>query len=88
MRTKSFLSISALALALAAPVATMAYAGDHAGDQWRSNADLHKANTAYVQADPALVPMEARVYQEDQARQQAAQLPLANSGQPTVTITK
>ena len=86
MRTTSLLSIGALALALAAPLASVAYAGDHAGDQWRSNADSHKATTSYVQADPALLQLEAKVYQQDQTRQ-GAQLPVANSGQPGVSIT-
>jgi hypothetical protein len=85
MRTTSFLSIGALALALAAPLATVAYAGDHAGDQWRSNADLHEVTTSYVQADPALQQLEAKVYHQDQARQGAE---MANSGRPAVTITK
>src|SRR5579864_3609682 len=68
MRTKSLLKIASLALVLAAPLAAIANAGDHSGDQWRSDDDGRQVATAYAQPNPALVQLEARTYQDDVAR--------------------
>jgi hypothetical protein len=92
MRTTSLLSIATLALVLAAPLASVAIAGDHAGNQWREDNDNSRVTTSYVQANPALIQMETRAYQIDLNRQQLAQAPavapVANSGQSAVTVTK
>ena len=87
MRTTSLLSIAALSLVLAAPLATVAFAGDHAGDQWRDDDSGRRVTTSYYAADPALLQLEAKVYQQDQARQ-GTPAPMANSGQSTVSVTK
>ena len=87
MRTTSLLSIAALAFVLAAPLATVAFAGDHSGDQWRDDDSGRRVTTSYYAANPGLVQLEAKVYQQDQARQ-GAPAPMANSGQSTVTVTK
>jgi hypothetical protein len=73
MRTTSLLSIGTLALLLAAPLASVANAGDHAGNQWRVDNDNSRVSTSYVQADPALIQMETKVYQDDLGRQRQAQ---------------
>jgi hypothetical protein len=88
MRTTSLLSIGTLALLLAAPLASVANAGDHAGNQWRDDNDNSRVSTSYVQADPALVQMETKVYQDELGRQQQAQAArsVANSGQSTVGV--
>jgi len=52
MRTTSLLNIAALALVLAPPLASVANAGDHAGNQWRVDNDNSQVSTNYVQADP------------------------------------
>jgi hypothetical protein len=52
MRTTSLLSIAALALVLAAPLASIATAGDHAGNQWREDNDNSQVSTTYVPAGP------------------------------------
>ena len=92
MRTTSLLSIATLALVLAAPLASVANAGDHAGNQWRIDNDNSQVSTSYVQADPSLIQMETKVYQDDLNRQHRAQAPaaasMANSGQSAVTVTK
>ncbi len=91
MRTTSLLSVAALALVLAAPLATVANAGDHAGDQWRVDNDNSRVSTSYVQADPALIQLEAKAYQRDLGRQQQAQMPTAgtlNSGAAGAGVTK
>jgi hypothetical protein len=92
MRTTSLLSIATLALVLAAPLASVAIAGDHAGNQWREDNDNSRVTTSYVQANPALIQMETRAYQNDLNRQQLAQAsavaPVANSVQSAVTVTK
>ena len=85
MRTTSFLSIAALALVLAAPLATVAYAGDHAGDQWRTDGDNRQVTTSYAQADPGLVQLEAKVYQQDQARQGVS---VANANSAATSVTR
>jgi hypothetical protein len=91
MRTTSLLSIAALALVLATPLASIAKAGDHANDQWRVDNDNSRVTTSYVQADPALVQMESRVYRDDLNRQALAQAPtaapVANS-QSVAAVTK
>jgi hypothetical protein len=86
MRTTSLLSIATLALVLAAPLASVANAGDHAGDQWRVDNDNSRVSTSYVQADPALIQMESRVYRNDLNRQQQAEAPA--SGPSTADVTK
>ena len=68
MRTKSFLKIASLALVLAAPLGSVANAGDHASDQWRSDDDGRQIATSYYRADPALVQLEQRTYLADLAR--------------------
>jgi len=92
MRTTSLLNIAALALVLAAPLASVANAGDHAGNQWRVDNDNSQVSTSYVQADPALIQMETRVYQEDLNRHHQAQAPsaasMANSGQSAIAVMK
>jgi hypothetical protein len=87
MRTTSLLSIGTLALLLATPLASVANAGDHAGNQFRDDNDNGRVSTSYVQADPALVQMEAKVYQDELGRQQQAQAagPVTNSERSTVT---
>jgi hypothetical protein len=70
MRSASFVKVAVLAMALAAPLGGVAFAGDHSGDQWRSDDDGRKVATTYAQAAPALVRMEQHVYRAD--TQQAA----------------
>jgi len=84
MRTMSFLKIASLALVLAAPLASIANAGDHSGDQWRSDDDNRHVVTAYAEPNPALVQLEARVYQTDVARLAG----LRASFQPIDTMAK
>jgi hypothetical protein len=88
MRTTSLLSIATLALVLAAPLASVALAGDHSGNQWREDNDNSRVSTSYVQANPALVQMETRAYQNDLNRKQLAQTPAANSDQSAAAVTK
>ena len=89
MRTTSLLSIGTLAFLLAAPLASVANAGDHSGNQWRDDNDNSRVITTYVQADLALVQMETKVYQDDLHRQQQAQVaaPVATSGRSAVAVT-
>lgn len=68
MRTTSLLKVTSLALVLAAPLASIANAGDHSGDQWRSDDDGRQLATSYYRADPALVQLEQRTYLADLAR--------------------
>ena len=86
MRIASLLSAGTLALVLAAPLASVANAGDHAGGQWRVDNDNGRVQTSYVQADPALIQMEAKAYQRDLGRQQQAQMP--TSGTAATGIAK
>jgi hypothetical protein len=87
MRTTSLLSIATLALVLAAPLATIANAGDHAGNQWRVDNDNSRVSTSYVQADPALAQMESKAYQDDLNRQAHVAGPVATSSQ-SAAVTK
>jgi hypothetical protein len=84
MQTLSLLRIATLALVLAAPLATIANAGDHAGNQWRDDNDNSRVSTSYVQPNPALVQMELNVYRADLARQALSQT--ASSGQPGAAV--
>lgn len=84
MRTTSLLRIASLALVLAAPLATIANAGDHAGNQWRNDNDNSRVSTSYVQSNPALVQMELNVYRADLDRQGLSQT--ASSGQPGAAV--
>ena len=68
MRTKSLLKIASLALVLAAPLSSIANAGDHSGDQWRSDDDNRHVATAYAEPNPALVQLEQHVYMADTTR--------------------
>jgi hypothetical protein len=61
MRTTPSLSIAALALVLAAPLASVANAGDHAGNQWREDNDNSQVSTTYVQAGPVANSGESAV---------------------------
>jgi len=65
MRTVSFLKVASLALVLAAPLGSVAFAGDHAGDQWRDDGDGRQVATTYAQSSPALARLEQRVYRAD-----------------------
>ena len=85
MRTTFFLRTTALALALAAPLATVAYAGDHAGNQWRSDADMHRSSTTYDPSNPALVQLEQRTYHDDMARQ-GVDVPMTADAGPSSTV--
>jgi len=84
MQTLSLLRIATLALVLAAPLATIANAGDHAGNQWRDDNDDSRVATVYAQPNPALVQMELNVYRADLARQALGQT--ASSGQPGAAV--
>ena len=74
MRT-NFLRSAALALVLVAPLATIAKAGDHSGNQWRDDDDNRRVATVYEHANPALVQMELDVYRADTGKSQTAIVP-------------
>jgi len=69
MRTFALLKVASLALVLAAPLGSVAFAGDHSGDQWRDDGDGRQVATTYAQSSPALVRLEQRVYRADSAHQ-------------------
>jgi hypothetical protein len=69
MRTFSLLKVASLALVLAAPLGSVAFAGDHSGDQWRDDGDGRQVATTYAQSSPALVRLEQRVYRADTGHQ-------------------
>jgi hypothetical protein len=84
MPTLSLMRIATLALVLAAPLATIANAGDHSGNQWRDDNDNSRVTTVYAQPNPALVQMELNVYRADLARQSHSQT--ASSGQSGAAV--
>ena len=79
MRTTFLLRSAALALVLAAPLATVANAGDHSGNQWRDDDDNRRVATVYEHANPALVQMELDVYRADTGTSQTATMSQSSS---------
>ena len=69
MRIASFVKVASLAVALAAPLGSVAFAGDHSGDQWRDDGDGRQVATTYEQPAPRLVRLERRVERADSAHQ-------------------
>ena len=69
MRIASWVKVASLAVALAAPLGSVAFAGDHSGNQWRDDGDGRQVATTYAQPAPALVRLERRVYRADSAHQ-------------------
>ena len=76
MRIASCLKVGFLAVAISAPLGSVAFA--HANDIWRDNGDLHRVTTTYYQPAPALVRLERQVYRADNARE-AHQVASANT---------